>query len=151
MKAGRGQQGQALAELALCLPLLLLMIMALCQIALIGQAACLAHLAACSAARAYAVYCQQGPGYGLDMAGQAALQVAQRCRPQPSLELVMEEDADGSPDFTLRVDLHYPLVLPIARDLFGQNGSLLLSSRARMLREATPSFFKAHPEIEKPR
>jgi hypothetical protein len=144
-------QGQALAEAALCLPLLILMIMALCQLALIGQAACLAHLAARSAARAYAVYCQQGPGYGLDMAGKAALAVARRCHPLPQLQVVMESDADGSPDFTLRVDLRYPLVLPLARGLLGQNGSMLIRSRASMLREDTAAFFKAHPEIEKAR
>jgi hypothetical protein len=144
-------QGQALAEMALCLPLLILMIMALCQIALIGQAAFLAHLAARSAARAYAVYCQQGPGYGLDMAGRAALVVARRCHPLPQIEVVMESDPDSSPDFTLRVDLHYPLAMPLAKGLLGQNGMVLLRARASMEREDTPAYFKAHPEIERSR
>jgi len=147
----RKAQGQALAELALCLPLLLLMIMTVCQLALIGQAACMAHLAARSAARAYAVYCQQGPGYGLDMAGRAALEVALRCHPLPQLELAMESAADDSPDFTLRVDMHYPLVMPIAKQLLGQDGSVLLRSRASMQREDSPAYFKAHPEVEKAR
>jgi hypothetical protein len=147
----RPPQGQALAEMALCLPLLVLMVLAICQLALIGQAACLDHMAARSAARAYAVYSQQGPGYGLQMAGKAALAVARRCHPLPLVEVVMESDDDDSADFTLRVDLRYPLVLPIAKALLGQDGAILLRSRASMEREDSESFFKAHPEIERAR
>lgn len=84
--------GQALAELAVCLPVLILLLFATCQLALIGQAACFAKLASMRAARAYVVYCQQGPGYALAMAGQAAALAVERCRPRPQVTVELEED-----------------------------------------------------------
>jgi len=144
-------KGQAMAELALCLPFLMLMIFALCQIAMIGQAAFLARSAAKSAARAYGVYCQQGPGYALDMATKAALAVTLRCMPRPRIALaLLEEESRDSPDITLRLDMDYPLLFPGLAKVFGaSDGTLTLSATASLFNEATPSFFKAHPEIKK--
>jgi len=166
---GRGQRGQSLVESALALPLLVLLALALCQLCLLAQGAFFAQRAARRAARAYVVYCQKGPGYGLDMARQAAELAVQPCRPKP-LVFVEIEDKDedqgstGEDDWAsqahseggdtgfirLSVRLRMPLIFPAVHPIFGAGGaSATLKASTMMLREDTEAYFREHEEIQR--
>lgn len=151
------------------MPLLLLLAMALCQLCLLAQGAFFAQRAARRAARAYVVYCQKGPGYGLEMARQAAESAIQACRPRPTVVIKLEEakeDQGKDPTFDwisqahseggdtgfirMHVSLRMPLLFPGLQAIFGQGGAgATLVSSTVMLREDTEAYFREHDEIKR--
>jgi hypothetical protein len=139
----RWSSGQSLAEFALCLPVFLLMVFAVIQLALIAQAAFFTHYAAHCAARAYAVFIQQDQDSALAKAKDAAALGLAFVRPSMSYELELLPARQTSPSteisglnkqiFEMRLTTWCPLILPFVKFAF-QNG---LAHRGELPLKAT--------------
>jgi hypothetical protein len=130
------QRGQSLAEFALCLPLFLLLVFGVIQLALLAQAAFFTHYAAHCAARAYAVFVQQGKETALKNAREAAGLGLAGARPRLEFELELLPARQAGPGtdipglnrqmFEMRLTAFCPLVFPFLKPIFSR-GSLSFS------------------------
>jgi len=108
--AARGMRGQATVELALCLPIVVLVLLLVIQVALVGRSAVLVAHAAREGARAAAL------GPNLDDVGRAV-------RASPGLDAARLRWARGPrvPDQLVRVTVRYrvPTRVPLVGRLLG--------------------------------
>ena len=92
------QKGQSLAEFVLCLPVLILFIFGMLQLAVLGIVLAFSHYAVSCALRSYTVFYAQGQNLAISKAGQAMEEAMSLCHPMPNLELNihLEKPKDGA-------------------------------------------------------
>lgn len=92
------QRGQSLAEFVLCLPVLVMLILGIMQLAVLGMVLLFSHYAASCALRSYTVFYSQDHNLAIQKAGQAMEEAIAWCRPSPDLELTIqaENPKDGA-------------------------------------------------------
>jgi hypothetical protein len=87
------QRGQSLAEFVLCLPVLVLMIFGLLQLAALGIVLAFSHYAVSCALRSYTVFYAQGHSVATQKAGQAMEAAMAWCLPLPDMDLVISSES----------------------------------------------------------
>lgn len=151
-RKSKPQSGQALVELALCLPVIFFLAFGLIQLALIGISSFFSHYAAYCAARTYTVYISRGESTALRMAEQAARKAVSACRPRPSVKVTVSKPSLADRSLTrddlkgaenqyhkITVKMDYPLFLPFPNT----NGFFTFESKTTIQNEFSDACKRA--------